>query len=59
MKVGNQPFSRTLSYPLIHRFNVIAHIHKLHNIKQSLECNLEQAEKVFKTLIDTYEKVAA
>lgn len=59
VNVGNQPFSKTLPYQLIQKSNVISHFYKLHNTKESLGRNLEQATRVFKVIVDTYEKVSA
>ncbi|RLI36061.1 hypothetical protein DRO55_04260 [Candidatus Bathyarchaeota archaeon] len=55
--VGDKRFSRSLPYQLIQKFGVISYFYKLHT-RESLESNLKQAVKVFKTIVHTYENVS-
>jgi hypothetical protein len=56
VEVGNEPFSQCFPYQLIERFDTIAHFYKLH-MRESLKDNLNQAVRVFKTVVEVCEGI--
>ncbi|RKY71875.1 MAG: hypothetical protein DRP97_01410, partial [Candidatus Latescibacterota bacterium] len=57
VEVGHEPFSKCFPYQLIERFDTIAHFYKLH-MRESLKDNLEQALRVFRTVVGVCEGIA-
>ena len=57
VKVGDERFSHCLPYQLIEHFDTIAHFYKLH-MRESLEDNLTQAVRVFRTVVEVCEDIA-
>lgn len=56
VEVGDERFSKCFPYQLIEHFDTIAHFYKLH-MRESLEDNLNQAIRVFKTVVDVCEGI--
>ena len=56
VEVGDERFSNCFPYQLIERFDTIAHFYKLH-MRESLEDNLKQAVRVFKTVVEVCEGI--
>lgn len=56
VEVGDQRFSNCFPYQLIERFDTLAHFYKLH-FRESLVHNLNQAIRVFKTVVEVCEGI--
>lgn len=52
VEVGHERFSKCFPYQLIEHLDTIAHFYKLHT-RESLEDNLKQAVRVFKTVVES------
>ncbi|HID94789.1 MAG TPA: hypothetical protein EYP53_01855 [Candidatus Latescibacteria bacterium] len=55
VEVGDERFSRCFPYQLIEHFDTISHFYKLHT-RESLEDNLKQTVRVFKTIVEVCER---
>ena len=56
VEVGDAQFSKCFPYQLIEHFDTIAHFYKLH-MRESLEDNLNQAVRVFRTVVEVCEGI--